>query len=207
MPPSMVLFNGTVVGDAPPGQVGRYKSRRVGSWQSARLLIYMFPSFPRLWAHDSGAGARRDADASSFQYRWTAWVASVGAMRKDRGAFALLSAHLAAALGARISHRDIGDVAKATIELVLRDAEAERNAHASRPRSLAVFWPAGATNTAHMREEQAFMGKVRRAIANNERSIERCLYQALAAHDGSIIHRIARGAPSNCAVHSLLSRI
>lgn len=206
MPHSIVLFNGVVVSDSPPGQVGRYKSRRPGSWQSARLLLYMFPSFPRLWIHDSSGGARRDADVPTFQYRWTSWVSSVNAMHKDRGAWALLAAHMASA-GIRLSHRDVTDVAKATIEFALRDAETERNSYSSRPRCLAVFWPLGATNSTHIQEEQVFMGKVRRAISNNERAIERCIYHALASHDGSIIHRISRGAPASCVVNSMLSRI
>ncbi len=206
MPYTLVLFNGLQITDSPPGQVGRYKSRRPGSWQCARILLYVYASsFPRLWTASSVASRRQDANNSSFQYRWTVWLSALSSMRKDTGAWAMLANHLVTT-AAGVDHRTITDIAKAVIELALRDAEIERNAYASHPRYIAAYWVAGGSNSNHCREEQAFMGRVRRAIANNEREVERCIYAALACCDASVVHRIAARAPQGNVVFSTLSR-
>ncbi len=93
MSDTVALFNGMHCTDTPPGQVGRYKHLRPGSWVSARLLTYVFTSFPRLWSSGSRS-ARQEADDDNFQYNWRGWVSALEHMRKESGAWAVLAKYL-----------------------------------------------------------------------------------------------------------------
>lgn len=200
---SVTLFNGVQVTDSSPGQVRRYRSRRPGAWQAARILLYTYSSFPRLWSPDR-ATRTRDAENAAFQYRWTTWLSALRSLRKDRGAWAVLAGHLCTRA---ITHRDITDIAKAVIELTVRDAEIERNSYRRAPRDLATSWRSGTSSSAHAQEEQRFMGRVRRAATNNHAAVEKFIYEAIAYRDASVVHRIAQNAPAGCAVFSALSRL
>lgn len=210
---NLVLFNGVQVSDSPPGQVGRYKRLRAGAWQSARILLYVYASFPRVWPAGTQSSRRTDANNQTFQYRWTNWVRTLTNMRKDCGSWAKLANHLISKHGSRLSFKDVADTAKAIIELAVRDAEIERNSYSSQGSSLTPYWSGGGGGGAssssssrnHLQAEQAFMGRVRRAVSNHSASIERCIYSALACKNASVVHNIARTAPRGNAAHSVLT--
>lgn len=219
---SLVLFNGLRLNDSPPGRVRRYKALRTGAWKAARVLIYVYPSFPRLWATDAPQQRYSDANDPAFQYRWISWSARLTAMPKNSGAWKELAKVIS---GPTLDYRDVADVAKAIIELAVRDAEIERNSYRNSPRhipayvqfaSLCViastdhpiliyrYWSNPAASAEQTREEQALMGRIRRAITNNSRIVEKCIYEALACRDATVVHRIAQTAPQGNPVFSAL---
>lgn len=198
----VVLFNGVRFNDQAPGRVRRYRPLRSGAWKAGRILLYVFPSsFPSLWKPTSATHGVRDANDPGFRYRWTTWKSKVDRLPKDRGSWRELARFIT---GPTLDHHDVGDVAKAIIELTVRDAEIERFSYRATPSVINPFWASSAASaTDQVREEQALMGRVRRAVTNNSKFIEKCIYQALASYDATVVQRIKQRAPADCAVHSL----
>lgn len=201
---SLVLFNGLEVTDHPPGEVGRYRQLMPGSWLSARILVYVYPSFPQLWSPASGASGSSSSalpdecdEGTGFQYKWRRWVESLEAMPKNSGAWVILSRHLATV---GTSSGQVSDISRAIMELCMRDAEIQRN-----PSRLMVY-KAKDTVLPITPEEQGIMTRIRSATGYEPRlrRVEKCIYLALAAYDTAIIHQIAENAPDNCAVRDVV---
>lgn len=200
---TLVLFNGLQLNDHPPGQTSRTKHLRPGAWVAARLLVYVFPSFPRLWRPTARAG--HDARSSTFQHNWRDWVSRLEGARKDSGAWAALARFLAHR-SPSISHGDVRDIACAVIELAMRDAEIELNLYRPAPKRFEAYAirraPGGGS------EEQALMSKIRSAAGYAPRvaKIEKCIYRALVYCDATLVFRMAQGAPRDSVVRAVISR-
>ncbi len=197
-----MLFNGMQCTDLPPGQVGRYKHLRPGSWVSARLLTYVFNSFPRLWSSYSRS-ARQEANDDSFQYNWRGWVSSLEHMRKETGAWAVLAKYLVSR-SSGVTYKDVTHIARAIIELAMRDAEIERNTLRNAPLRLPLH--TNKRSSISGTDEQNFMARARSAVGYEPRvqKIEKCIYKALVWRDASVVFRISQEAPANCVVHSVV---
>lgn len=204
MSSSIVLFNGVRIDDSPPGRVRRYRNLSPGAWGAARLLLYMHRSFPRVWANRSAAQGRQDANNPSFRYATSVWIARLERMPKTSGTWKELARFIS---DPGLNRQDVTDIAKAIIELAVRDAEIERNSYRNDPRPIAPVWSNGSSNTEHVQAEQRLMGRVRRAVASNHREVEKLIYQSLAAHDATVVHRIAQTAPTHHPVFQALSRL
>ncbi len=179
-----MLDNGISLTNSPPGNVGRYINLQPGAWLAARILLYKFSSFPRLWS--PGPDALNEAGNGSFQYNWVGWIERLDTMRKDVGPWREAAIFLAS-MTQPVTHRTIEDMTKAIIELALRDAEIER----------AAFRTADPLVPVRLTNERAFMARVRTATTYRPRSqrIERHLYRALEACDASLLRRIVNEAP------------
>eukprot|EP00171_Calliarthron_tuberculosum_P015520 IDg15520t1 len=135
MPMRIVLFNGLELTDEAPGLVGRYRQLRTGAWLAARVLLYVYVSFPRLWRPGDVT------DSGSFQYKWRSWVDMLEQMAPGAGAWSALAAHLVSAQSPPATHTLVSDIARASIELAMRDAEIERNSLRAVPTELPLMCP------------------------------------------------------------------
>ncbi len=196
----VVLFNGLAATDDPPGEVGRYRQLRAGAWLAGRLLVYTYPSFPRLWERNV-----EEANDDNFQYKWRHWVDAVQRMPLNDGSWDVLAQRVSEV---GTTHGQISDIARAVIELVMRDAEIDRNSLRLRPKYLPPY-VASTSNVirANTTDEQQFMSKVRSATGYEPRlrKIELCIYRALRARNEQLVQIIADGAPRDCAVHEALA--
>jgi len=214
---SLVLFNGLEVTDDPPGEVNR-RQLTPGSWLSARILVYVYPTFPQLWSPGFGSSPTPGAGASNninisidesevgseehvdigFQYKWRKWVEALEAMPKNSGAWVILSRHLAAA-GTTV--KQVRDISRAVMELCMRDAEIQRNPiHLNVYKEKDVVLPITT-------EEQGIMSRIRSATGYEPRlkRVEKCIYSALAAFNIAIVHTMAENAPDKCAVRDVVN--
>ena len=201
---SILLPNGLNLNDRAPGQVRRYGSTAMepGAWLAARLLLYNFMTFPRLWRGDNPR-ATADAENVNFQYSWSTWLEALDAMPKDRGSWRELSKYLVD-FKTRISHKTVLDVCKAVMELALRDAESERMAYR-------IFQGGNNSNNSRRRlsaieVERDLMARFRVAAAYIPRvaRLQECIYHAIAAYSSPTLQHIAASAPGNDPVHKVV---
>jgi len=197
---SLVLFNGLQVTDDAPGEVNRYRQLRPGSWLAARILVYVYPSFPQLWTPMAQL-SRTGTDTGStgaFQYKWRTWVNALESMPKNCGAWTVLAARLAE-IGTTSSQ--ISDISRAIMELSMRDAEIQRN-----PKQLEAYKEKDVFGITTV-EEQAIMSRIRSATgyAPRLRRVEKCIYRALAVFNVQIVHAIASVSPPKCSVFEVLN--
>lgn len=196
----LVLFNGLELTDEAPGLVGRYRQLRSGAWQAARVLLYVYGSFPRLWSPSEAS------ETGAFQYKWRSWVEALEQMAPDSGAWAALAAHLVSPLSPPTTHALVGDIARAVIELAMRDAEIERNALRPNPAQLPPYIAADARPAAGSADEQAFMSRIRSAAGYDPRvrRVEKRIYHALVAKNAAVVHAISETALPTSSVHEVL---
>lgn len=181
---------------------------RPGSWVSARVLTYVYRSFPDLWTPELEFDPNNSQnECTTFSYRWRAWVEKLERMDKQRGAWAVLAERLAY-LGT--THGQVQDIAKAIIELAIRDAEILRNALRPNPLPLPAYRVSYHDDTPFDQipntVEQAFMARIRSATGYQPRlrRVEKCIYTALAICNVSIIHAIAAMAPKKSPVFDII---
>ncbi len=133
-------------------------------------------------------------------------MAALESMRKDRTSWAVLAKYLVTRPGG-VNHKDVSDIARAIIELAMRDAESERNACRSAPLRIPSHAHKGSGSGASgSTDEQHFMTRVRAAVGYEPRSakVERCVYRALVWRDAAVVLRMAQRAPANSVVHSVV---
>lgn len=196
----VLLFNGLELTDEAPGLVGRYRQLRTGAWLAARVLLYVYVSFPRLWRPGDVT------ESGSFQYKWRAWVDALEQMSPGVGAWAALATHLVSEQSPPATHTLIADIARASIELAMRDAEIERNALRAAPTALPPYVPVDARPAVGSADEQAFMSRIRSAAGYEPRvrRVEKCIYRSLVAKNASVVLAISEAAPQSCSVHEVL---
>lgn len=151
-------------------------------------------------------------------------------MDKHLGAWAAL-AHRLADVGT--THWQVQDIARAIIELAMRDAEIQRNALRDDPTSLPPYMictndafeldtstaPSVPENDASTNatangvgtcnsnsDEQAFIARIRSATSYQPRvrRVELCIYRALARKNILLVHAVAAGTPDSCCVHQVI---
>lgn len=223
----LVLFNGLELNDEPPGySVTRYHHFQSGAWLTARILVYCYTSFPPLWVPAQttpeptpamAAAAMSNPNNPSLAYRWRSWVEQLETMDKQVGSWAVVAERLSES---GTTHEQVRDIARAVIELAVRDAEIERNAYREHPIPIPPFQTTQTTQTstptplapptrtrqninAH---EQNLMARIRSATAYEPRvgRVEKCIYRALALKNVLLIHAVAANAPQDSSVHQVI---
>lgn len=192
------LLNGNALTDSPPGEVVRNHPYAPGAWIVARILLYIFTSFPRLWTR--GGAYQAEADDNSFQYNWNLWIKKLDKEPKSVGSWRQAAIYLLQMGSDSVTHKTVTDAVKAVIELALRDAEFERRATSSMNEQYS--WSVHET----IAKERNFMARVRSTITYKPRSarIERFLYEAIDSIDTSFTEAIAAKAPTDNPVHDVI---
>lgn len=199
----VVLPNGLVLTDNAPGNTRRNSPLRPGAWKCARILLYSFMTFPRLWACDR-EGAQLEAESASFSYSWVDWVEKLEKLPKSNGSWRELAKALDN-MGPNLSIKLVEDIVKAITELVLRDAETERFSY----RHSRVVQANSHTYTpVSIPNESQLLTRARTAAQYIPRTmrLQRYIYEAIAAYNAPRLHQIAESAPQSCVIHSVAQR-